>query len=340
MRLFQLVGRFRRRSRSRGQSLVEFAMILPVMLVLLAAALDLGRVFFATVTLNNAAREGAFQASQTPESFADGQPCNTTTNLVVCRVQLEAKDSGIAIATADIDMDCSATGCPETSGSTVTVEVTGQFQLLTPLLSVIFGGQTIPMSAAATAQVEYLPDPTTATLPPGPVAVFSYTPTTGILPGAVVSFSGAASSGNPTDWQWDFGDGNTAVGSATATHTYATPGTYSVRLTVINLAGTDSETHTVTVESAATPAPTATSTATTGPTAAPTPAPTPFNCYPPNVIGQAPGTAAANLINAGFNVVSYADLTNGQKNKIQSMNPDFNQCLTPGATITLHYRPN
>ncbi len=82
-----------RRRRTRGQSLVEFALILPIMLVFLAAVLDLGRVFYATITLNNAAREGAFAAASNPDSFDAGQPCNTATNMVVCRVQLESKDS-------------------------------------------------------------------------------------------------------------------------------------------------------------------------------------------------------------------------------------------------------
>ena len=96
MRLFDIAMRRRRAHRSRGQSLVEFAMILPIMLVFLAGVIDLGRVFYATITLNNAAREGALQASVTPDSFDQGQACNTATNLVVCRVQLESKGSGVS----------------------------------------------------------------------------------------------------------------------------------------------------------------------------------------------------------------------------------------------------
>ena len=333
MRLFDLTRRYRRRHRTRGQSLVEFALILPIMMVFLAAVLDLGRVFYATISLNNAAREGAFQAAETPSSFDQGQPCNTATNLVTCRVQLEAKDSAVSIAPADITMSCNQTGCPEQSGSRVTVAVTGQFRLLTPLLSIIFGGQTIPMRAAATAQVEYLPTPNTATLPPPPVAQCVASPSSGSSP-LTVNFSASTSSGNPTDWQWDFGDGNTEVGSATVAHTFTGAGqSFTVTLTVINLAGADTDTCTITTAAAptATAGPTATATATA--TAAPT-------CsYPPNVIGQVPGTASANLINAGFNVLSYPDLTTGTKNRIQAQNPDHTQCLNAGTVISIHYRP-
>ena len=39
--------------------MVEFALVLPIMLVLMAAAIDLGRVFYAYVAVENAAKEGA-----------------------------------------------------------------------------------------------------------------------------------------------------------------------------------------------------------------------------------------------------------------------------------------
>lgn len=338
MRLFQISRRLhdRRRHQSRGQSLVEFAIILPIMFLFLAAVIDLGRVFYATVTLNNAAREGAFQAADDPTSYQSGQPCNTTTNLVVCRVQLESKDSGISIPTANIAMTCSVVGCPDQAGSTVTVRVSGQFQLVTPLLSIIFGGQTIPIGAEATAQREYLPTPNTATMPPAPVAQCVASPQTGTAP-LTVNFSGMTSSGNPTDWSWDFGDGATAVGSSTVTHAYTTSGSFVATLTAINLAGADSDSCSIVV-AAATASPTPTGTAGPTPTASPTPAPT--CAYPPNVIGKNPATAQADVINAGFSVVMNNTLTTGTKNKIQAQNPDHTQCKDLGTTITLFYRPS
>ena len=75
--------------------------------------------------------------------------------------------------------------------------------------------------------------------PSAPTASFAGSPTTGSAPLAV-SFSDS-STGGPTSWSWDFGDG----GSSTAqnpVHTYAAPGTYTVTLTVSNSAGSDSET--------------------------------------------------------------------------------------------------
>ena len=156
-----------RRRRTRGQSLVEFAMILPVFALLFAATLDLGRLFYAQITLTNAAREGAFQAGQTPFSFNNGQGCKDdgdrleedSDNLVVCRVVLESRSSFLTIQPKDITRTCSPSDCPLTIGSTATVRVRAGFTFLTPLLQPFFNSQTITLAATATAQREFVPPP-------------------------------------------------------------------------------------------------------------------------------------------------------------------------------------
>ena len=45
--------------KQRGQALVEFALILPIFLLLLLAAVDFGRAYFTLQVVNNASREGA-----------------------------------------------------------------------------------------------------------------------------------------------------------------------------------------------------------------------------------------------------------------------------------------
>ncbi|HVP39365.1 MAG TPA: PKD domain-containing protein, partial [Candidatus Saccharimonadales bacterium] len=72
--------------------------------------------------------------------------------------------------------------------------------------------------------------------------------------GAAISFNGGNSippaGGTITNYAWTFGDGGTASGaSASATHTYAATGTYTVKLTVTGSTGgtnTDSTTATIT----------------------------------------------------------------------------------------------
>jgi Flp pilus assembly protein TadG len=55
--------RTRGQRRSLGQSLVEFALILPIMLTLTGAAIDLSRVFGVWVTLESATRDAAEQVA-------------------------------------------------------------------------------------------------------------------------------------------------------------------------------------------------------------------------------------------------------------------------------------
>jgi PKD repeat protein len=63
------------------------------------------------------------------------------------------------------------------------------------------------------------------------------------------------SSGSPTSWLWNFGDGGTSTAN-NPSHTYTVAGTYTVSLTATNAQGSDTVTETVTVTDAAPPPPT------------------------------------------------------------------------------------
>ncbi len=73
----------RRRDGARGQSLVEFSLVLIPLLLILLGIIQMGLVFNAQVTITNAAREGARAATIYSYSLAglqSGPPaCNTTT---------------------------------------------------------------------------------------------------------------------------------------------------------------------------------------------------------------------------------------------------------------------
>jgi PKD repeat protein len=76
-------------------------------------------------------------------------------------------------------------------------------------------------------------------------------------PGQAVTFDATSSSGGPTQYAWDFGDGTTAVG-AVVSHAYATAGAYSVRLTVSRAGSTATTQRGVSVSSNLPPPPDAT----------------------------------------------------------------------------------
>lgn len=269
-RLTRLRPRFRRSGRTRGQSLVEFALILPVFILFFGAVLDLGRLAAARLTIANASREGAFQAAQTPASYSANQACplGATTNQVVCRVLLEAKNSVITIQPSDISLVCTP-DCSRTLGHTVSVTVRGRLTLLMPFMAPLLGGQTVNFASTATTQLEALPTgvaTATASPSPSPSSSPSPTPSPSVTPAptcgppsagftyttspnsmqAPVRLNVTDTSTSPscpiTSWLWDWGDGSTSSNQNPGTKTYVAPGTYTVTLRVTNGSGFPSTT--------------------------------------------------------------------------------------------------
>jgi PKD repeat protein len=90
------------------------------------------------------------------------------------------------------------------------------------------------MIDAYEAVLRVLPDSTP------PVADFAGTPTTGFVP-LNVQFNDLTT-GNPTSWLWDFGDGSPTSAQQNPAHTYANAGSYTVTLTATNAFGSDAAT--------------------------------------------------------------------------------------------------
>jgi len=81
----------------------------------------------------------------------------------------------------------------------------------------------------------------TVAAPQPPVASFSGSPTSGINP-LTVNFTDT-STGQPTSWAWNFGDGGTST-AQNPSHVYTAAGTYSVTLTATNTVGSNTLTKT------------------------------------------------------------------------------------------------
>lgn len=133
-----------RRGRSLGQSMVEFVLVLPVLFFLLGAAIDLGRLFYGYVAVENAAKEGALAGSRQPLCDTTGVAICANPNNVVWHVKNEAPNlvdgSGnsllsttIACRQPDGTLVQSITDCLD--GYTYQVTVSMPFKLITPLLS-------------------------------------------------------------------------------------------------------------------------------------------------------------------------------------------------------------
>lgn len=174
------VGR-RPNGTNRGQALVEFALILPVLAALLLTVLDLGRLFYSQMVITNAAREGALQASlpvsPTPGGVFDANhvwyvtpssACDPKTDAVTCRALLEFQGASgnwfVQPLPTDVTLACvpateaKPTSCPNGMSNGAAVTVRAPFTLWSPWMAAFFGGQqTLTLTATAISQVQTLP---------------------------------------------------------------------------------------------------------------------------------------------------------------------------------------
>jgi hypothetical protein len=139
---------------SRGQSLTEFALLVPVLVVLMLIAVDLGRVYFATVSLHNVARIGANYAAQNPDAWK-----GTGNATIQARYrQLMSNDARGMDCTLPTTLPGPAfvdTGANQYSlGSRVRVDLACRFQLVSPLLLIVnWFGSGLPGDSTGGLQV-------------------------------------------------------------------------------------------------------------------------------------------------------------------------------------------
>jgi Flp pilus assembly protein TadG len=132
----------------RGQSLIELAVSILVLLILLAGILDLGRAFFQYLALHDAAQEGAVYAAinnrKNPTTIP--QYCSEIQNRVLANLY---DPSGVIVNVLINGVTCaSSTAGDFCSGHDVRVTVTDpDFPIVTPFIGAIIGAQSIPLSA-------------------------------------------------------------------------------------------------------------------------------------------------------------------------------------------------
>ncbi len=126
-----------------GQSLVELAISLPVLLLIVLGLADVGRAFYYTSAITNAAREGAIFASRQP---AAGDP------LVAQHACNETGFAAYNTACPGLGATRTCNVSPCTAASDVTVEVTYDLKLITALMAqriLPAGADTIHLRAAS-----------------------------------------------------------------------------------------------------------------------------------------------------------------------------------------------
>lgn len=147
------------RGRSAGQSLVEFALVFPIIILLIMAFAEIGRAVFAFNTIANAARQGARVAAV--NQLADVTECDESRPIedpyephwsmrgcaILAGKTIGLTTSNIAVAyepPPDTTLDCDPTlhvGC------IAVITVSYPFTLTTPFVSSLIGPFTMSQTS-------------------------------------------------------------------------------------------------------------------------------------------------------------------------------------------------
>ena len=149
-----VIKRKRRPTQSeRGQSLVELAITLPILILLLLGTLDFGMAIFSYSMLRDAAQEGAFYGSFNPSNVAEIE--NRARNIspraddavFSSPVQLTDTDL-IKVSVQALGKSCQ--GAKNGVANSIQVNVSYRYPILMPFIGRLIGSNTIPLTGTAT----------------------------------------------------------------------------------------------------------------------------------------------------------------------------------------------
>lgn len=121
--------------RQRGQDLAEYALALPVFLLILMSILDLGRVVYVYSALHNSVREGARYGIINP------------TDVVSIETVVRAKAVGLNPVELSVTV-------VQPDLQTIQVRATYQFIAITPIVGALVGANQWTVGSQATMRVE------------------------------------------------------------------------------------------------------------------------------------------------------------------------------------------
>jgi Flp pilus assembly protein TadG len=119
----------------RGQDLAEYALILPIFLLVIMSIFDMGRAVYYYSALQNSVREGARYGIIYPEDITG--------------IETVVRQKAVGLDVNDLAI---TTSYP--SDDTIQVRATFQFQIVTPIIGALFGTNELTFSGQSTMHVE------------------------------------------------------------------------------------------------------------------------------------------------------------------------------------------
>lgn len=246
--------------RPRGQSLAEFALILPVMLLLLLVAIDFGRVFLGYINLQNMARVAANFAANAPDAWGAAPDLEVQAqyrNQVIadasatnCRLPTSG---GVTVVAAPVFTDQTGDGVATGLGDNARVQLTCSFDIITPLIAGMLG-DAIDVGAESNFPVKT----GMSAVAGGGGGGTPVVPNAAFTGNGIVSERSApypvladvspfevefrdTSGGGPNAWTWTFGDGTSSTAQDPLSHTFEcldpVPCEYAVTMVASNANG-------------------------------------------------------------------------------------------------------
>ena len=144
-----------RRHRSvEGTSVVEIALIAPMFLLLLFATLDFGHLFWVELTLQNAIRQAArfaITGNHLPDPNHPGQSLSRVGSIVLVAQQTAV---GLDVSGIQISSLTGGSGSAGGPGDTVTISLTTNLPLITPIVGKFFPNGVYSFTVSVTMKNE------------------------------------------------------------------------------------------------------------------------------------------------------------------------------------------
>ncbi len=145
-----ILSRFKRIKLKAGQSMVEFAMVVPLFFLLVFGIIDFGHLFYVQMTIQNALRQAGRYAVTGNHISQGGSNLTRVASIqqIAQNAEVGLNVGSITISTIDNGITSPGAGGP---GSTVVISLTEKLQLFTPLIGQFFGPNGVYTFTASTA---------------------------------------------------------------------------------------------------------------------------------------------------------------------------------------------
>jgi len=128
--------------REHGQSLLEFAGGVLILVILLSGLVDIGRIYISFIAIQEGSQEGALYGS-----------VNATDTLGIISKVRTSSNSPVNLGDATtVSVSSSLTGLA-CAGNTIKVTVGYNFEFITPLVDLVVGAQQIPLSVTTSSMI-------------------------------------------------------------------------------------------------------------------------------------------------------------------------------------------